>query len=215
MSSTLGHLVSVNVGAPRTTIWQDREVESSIWKEPVAGPRRVEGVNVVGDDQANREVHGGESKAVYAYSSADAAWWAAELGRELSPGIFGENLTVDGPDTAGAVVGERWRIGSVTLRVTEPRIPCSKLAMRFEDPAMTRRFADAARPGTYLGIAEAGTLEAGDAIELLDRPDHGLTVSHIERTYHRAADHLDAILACPDVSETWLTWARRQADRKH
>lgn len=214
MSSTLGALVSVNLGTPRTTRWQGREVVSAIWKEPAAGAHRVEGVNVVGDDQADRNVHGGESKAVYAYTTDDAAWWAEQLDRELSPGTFGENLTVTGPGLASAIVGERWRVGSVTLAVTEPRIPCHKLAMRMDDPTFTKRFANAARPGTYLSIVEAGTLQAGDEIILVSRPDHGLTVGHIERTYHRAADHLDAILACPDVSAGWLHWARRQADRR-
>ncbi len=214
MAISLGQLVSVNVGVPRTTRWQGRDVVSSIWKEPVSGPRRVEGVNVVGDDQADRRAHGGESKAVYAYSTADSAWWEGELGRQLPQGTFGENLTVDGPDPTSAIVGERWRIGSATLRVTEPRIPCHKLAMRMEDPAFTRRFAAGARPGTYLAISEPGTIEAGDEIELLDRPDHGLTVGAIERTYHRHADHLDAILACLDVSEGWRSWAQRQADRR-
>jgi MOSC domain-containing protein YiiM len=214
MSSPFGHLVSVNVGVPRTTEWQGRPVVSSIWKEPVSGPHRVEGVNIVGDDQADREAHGGESKAVYAYSTTDYGWWERELDRLLPPGIFGENLTVDGPDPSTAVVGERWRTGSVTLRVTEPRIPCHRLAMPMEDPTFAERFAAKARPGTYLAIAEAGTIEAGDEIVLVDRPDHGLTVSDIERTYHRAADHIDAILACADVSKSWRSWARRQADRR-
>lgn len=214
MSRLLGRLVSVNVGVPRTTTWQGREVTSAIGKDPVAGPHRVQGVNVVGDDQADREAHGGRSKAVYAYSSADSAWWAAQLGRDLPPGIFGENLTLDGPELAGSVVGERWRIGSTVLQVTEPRIPCHKLAMRMNDPAFTKRFAAAARPGTYLAIVESGTIEAGDEIVVLEQPDHGLTVGQIERTYHRAADHLEAMLSCPQLSDGWLTWARRQADRR-
>src|SRR4051795_13683330 len=114
---------------------------SSIGKTPVEGRVRVAGVNVEGDDQADRRVHGGPDKAIYAYASEDIAWWAAELGRELGPGAFGENLTTEGVDVSGAVVGERWRVGSVLLEFAQPRLPCFKLGLKFEDPKMLKRFA--------------------------------------------------------------------------
>jgi MOSC domain-containing protein YiiM len=154
-----------------------RPVMSAIGKAPVAGRVRVEGVNVAGDDQGDRRVHGGPDKAVYAYASEDAAWWAQQLGREIVPGMFGENLTTEGVDVSGAVVGERWRVGTVELEVCQPRLPCFKLGIRFADPLMVRLFGEASRPGAYLRIVREGELAAGDAIEVLDRPAHGVTVA--------------------------------------
>ena len=142
---------------------------SAIGKAPVEGRVRVAGVNVEGDDQADRRVHGGPDKAVYAYAAEDAAFWAGELGRELAPGAFGENLTTEGLDVSGAVVGERWRIGTVELEVCQPRLPCAKLALRMGEPTMVKRFAQASRPGAYLRIVAEGELGAGDAIEVARR----------------------------------------------
>ena len=122
---------------------------------------RVEGVNLAGDDQADRRVHGGPDKAVYAYASEDAAWWAAELDREIPPGMFGENLTTEGVDVSGAVIGERWRIGTVELEVCQPRLPCAKLGTRFGDLKMVRRFGEASRPGAYLRIVTRGRARRG------------------------------------------------------
>ena len=175
----MAKVVSVNVGRPRTIAVRrsGAPVESAIGKQPVAGRVRVAGVNLAGDDQADRTVHGGPDKAVYAYASEDAAWWAAELGREIVPGMFGENLTTEGVDVSGAVVGERWRVGTVELEVCQPRIPCFKLGIRFGDPLMVRRFGEANRPGAYLRIVREGELGAGDAIEVVDRPAHGVTVA--------------------------------------
>src|SRR5919112_3067033 len=143
-------VASVNVGRPRQlSVRRGRPLMSAIGKAPVDGRVRVAGVNVAGDDQADRRVHGGPDKVVYAYASEDTAWWEAELGRELGPGAFGENLTVAGVDVSGAVIGERWRIGTVELEVCQPRFPCFKLGIRFEDATMVRRFAQAERPGAY------------------------------------------------------------------
>jgi MOSC domain-containing protein YiiM len=121
--------------------------------------------------------------------SEDSAWWAAELEREIPAGMFGENLSTDGVDCSGAVIGERWAIGSVLLEVCQPRLPCFKLGMRFGDPQMLRRFAQASRPGAYLRIVEEGDLGAGDAVDVLDRPDHGVTVAMVS----------DALLLDPDL----------------
>ena len=144
------HVVSVNVGRPRQVRWHDRTVTTGIWKQPVAGRVRAADVNLDGDDQADRRVHGGPTKAIYAYSSEDYEWWASELGSPTTPGTFGENLTIAGIDLAAAVVGETWGIGTTTLRVTEPRIPCFKLGIRMGDAAFVDRFANAARPGPTL-----------------------------------------------------------------
>ena len=209
----LGRVVSVNIGQTTTVQWHGRDVSSAIWKRPVAGRHRVAGVNIDGDDQADRRVHGGPTKSVYAYAAEDYAWWEAELGQHLEPGTFGENLTTEGIDLSAAVVGERWRIGTATLRVTEPRIPCFKLGMRMGDAAFVDRFAEAGRPGTYLAIDTAGDLGASDVIELVDRPDHRLTVGEVERAYHMNRDLLPLLLDCPDLSDGWRAWARRALAR--
>jgi MOSC domain-containing protein YiiM len=171
-------VLSVNVGRPRQiAVRRGRPLMSAIFKAPVEGRVRVEGVNVAGDDQADRRVHGGPDKAVYAYASEDARWWASELEREIPPAMFGENLTLEGVDVSGAVVGSRWRIGTVELEVSQPRLPCAKLGTRFGDPAMVRRFGEASRPGAYLRIVTEGELGAGDDVEILSRPLHGVTVA--------------------------------------
>jgi MOSC domain-containing protein YiiM len=178
----MARLLSVNVGRPQPVGRQrGNVVKSAIAKAPVEGRVRVAGVNVEGDDQADRRVHGGPDKAIYAYASEDIAWWSAELGRELGAGAFGENLTVEGVDVSGAVVGERWRLGTVELEVCQPRFPCFKLGLRFGDPQMLKRFTLAERPGAYLRIVREGEIGAGDAIAIDGRPDHGITVALVAR----------------------------------
>ena len=125
-------LVSINVGRVRTVTLGERPVRTAIWKEAIDGPVRLRGVNLDGDDQADRAVHGGPDKAVYAYAAEDLAWWTGRLGREVGPGTFGENLTTRGVDLAGALVGERWSVGSAVLEVSQPRVPCYKLGIRME-----------------------------------------------------------------------------------
>jgi len=136
--SGAARVVSVNVGRPRTVEWHGREVRSAIWKEPVAGRLRVEGVLVEGDAQADLRVHGGPTKSVYAYAVEDYRWWSEQVGEELGPGTFGDNLTIEGIDPVRTVIGERWAIGTAVLRVTEPRIPCFKLGIRMGDAASAR-----------------------------------------------------------------------------
>ncbi|MBA2516507.1 MAG: MOSC domain-containing protein [Solirubrobacterales bacterium] len=174
-----GLVLSVNVGRPAELRTPKRVVMSSIVKYPVAGQVAARGVNLDGDEQADKANHGDFSKAVYAYAREDAAWWEEVIGRPLGPAAFGENLTVSGMDLTQARVGERWRIGTVELRVTGPRIPCFKLAAVMDDPGFVRRFARAGRPGAYLSIARAGELSAGDRIEPLSRPEHGVTVGMV------------------------------------
>jgi MOSC domain-containing protein YiiM len=210
---TIGRVVSVNVGRPRTVDWHGRVVTTAIWKQPVGGRLRLQGVNIDGDDQADRRVHGGPTKAVYAYAAEDYAWWADTLGTTLEPGTFGDNLTVTDINLADAVVGERWRIGSALLRVTEPRIPCFKLGLRMADAGFVERFADAARPGTYLAIDDAGELGAGDRIELLHRPDHQVTVGMVERAYHGHLELRAQLVDVPDLSEAWRHWASKALAR--
>jgi MOSC domain-containing protein YiiM len=171
-----GRLISVNVGVPKRVDTGRRIVETAIWKDPVEGRVKVRGVNLDGDRQADLTVHGGPNKAVYAYAIEETARWEEELGRPLGPGAWGENLTTEGVDVSGAVLGERWRIGTTLLEVVQPRLPCFKLALKMEDPTFVRRFAMASRPGAYLKILEEGEIGTGDEIEVSGRPEHGLDV---------------------------------------
>jgi MOSC domain-containing protein YiiM len=204
-------LVSVNVGRPaQIAVRRGRPLMSAIGKAPVDGRVRVAGVNVDGDDQADRRVHGGPDKAVYAYASEDASWWAEQLGRDVDPGAFGENLTTAGVDVSGAVVGERWRIGSVELEVSQPRIPCAKLGLRFGDPMMVKRFALARRPGAYLRIVREGELGAGDPIEVGPRPAHGITVRLVsEAILHD--ERLMGAATAPELAASLADWMRERA----
>ncbi len=212
MSVMSPELLSVNVGRPRTVPRGKATVRTAIWKHPIEGPAAARGVNLEGDDQADRAVHGGPDKAIYAYAREDTAWWEAELGRALGPGAFGENLTVAGLDLATMEVGRRWRVGSAVLEVSQPRLPCFKLGLRFGDPRMLKRFAAAGRTGTYLRIVEEGSLAAGDAIEVGPAPGHGVTVALIADAYLR--DHALAarMLAAPQLPAGWRKWAQRHSE---
>jgi MOSC domain-containing protein YiiM len=199
-------VVSVNAGQVRTVVYGGGIVTTGIWKEPVDGRVAVGGVNVEGDDQADRTVHGGIDKAVYSYASEDYAWWSSELGRELGPGTFGENLTVEGVDVLEAVIGQRWRVGSAGLEVSEPRFPCFKLGIRMADPRFLKRFASARRPGTYLRIAEEGEIGAGDTIEVLSTPDHGVTIGRFNEAYLGDRTGLQDLLRADQLSDSWREW---------
>jgi len=171
-------VLSVNVGRPRPVDTGRRTVLTAIWKVPVQRRVRVRGVNLEGDDQADRSVHGGPDKAVYAYAIEETREWEGELARDLGPGALGENLTTEGIDVSGALIGERWRVGTTLLEVVQPRLPCFKLGLRMNDPSFVKRFARASRPGAYLRVIEEGDLAAGDAVEVDTGilPDHGVTV---------------------------------------
>ena len=179
----LGKVLSVSVGGAREFEYHGRPARSAIWKTPVSGRVAVAGVNLAGDDQADREAHGGPDKAVYAYAVEDARWWEQEVGRPFAYAEFGENLTTEGIDVNGALVGERWAIGSTVLEVSEPRVPCWRLGVRMNDPAFLRRFTAALRPGAYLRIVSEGDLGEGDAIRVVAqaraRPDRPRRVPHL------------------------------------
>jgi MOSC domain-containing protein YiiM len=140
-------------------------VTTAIFKEPVEGPVAVHGVNFDGDDQADRRVHGGPDKAVYAYAAEDYEWWAATTG-PLAPGTFGENLTTVGIALNECNIGDRWHVGSAVLEVAQPRSPCFKLGIRMDDDTFPGRFTTARRPGVYLRVVVAGAVTAGDPIEV-------------------------------------------------
>jgi MOSC domain-containing protein YiiM len=205
-----GRLLSVNVGTVRQIELAGQARTTAIWKLPVSGRVAVRGVNLAGDDQADRRAHGGPDKAVYAYAREDYAWWERQLDRTLDPGMFGENLTTEGIDLTDALVGERWRVGSAVLQVTSPRVPCWKLGARMGDPRFPARFAAAGRPGAYLAILEQGALGAGDRIQVIHRPGHGVTVGLVAASYHRDHRLAASILAAPELAGAWRHWAEHQ-----
>lgn len=163
-------IVAISVGRPREVRWKGRSVLTSIFKAPVEGPVRATRTNLEGDEQSDLEVHGGEDKAVYAYPAEHYAYWRDQLpGIDLPWGAFGENLTVEGLLEHEVRTGDRLRAGSVEFVVTDPRMPCYKLGLRFDDPYMVKRFHASGRTGFYLSVAQQGEIRAGDAIALLAR----------------------------------------------
>ena len=206
--TTAAKVLSVNVGSPREFEYNGRLVRSAIWKSPVSGRIAVRGVNLDGDDQADREAHGGPDKAIYSYAIEDTRWWEHEIGRSLSYGEFGENLTTEGIEVNDALVGERWEIGTTVLEVSEPRVPCWRLGVRMNDKLFPRRFTEALRPGTYLRIVVEGDLSAGDTIRVVEKPDHDLTIRDVFRIYTRDRDEVARIIEVPQMSESWKRWAR-------
>jgi MOSC domain-containing protein YiiM len=202
---------SINVGTPRTVDRHGREFATSIWKAPVQHRVAVRGINLAGDDQADRSVHGGEYKAVYAYGRDDLDWWSRELGRKLEAGIFGENLTIGGVHVSSALVGERWKIGTATFEVTQPRFPCFKLAAKMDDPHFVRRFAAAGRPGAYLRIVKEGEIGAGDTVEVVHRPDHEITMRAMAHIYLEDHDDAFRLRGLPGLPPEWDEWIDRRS----
>lgn len=174
-----GRVESVNVAAPAAQRWAPPRGVSGIDKRSVPGPVRLTASGLDGDTVVDTVHHGGPEQAVYAYAVEELAFWAAELGRPMGPGRAGENLTVSGVDCSGAVVGERWRVGGAVLRVTGPRIPCTKFAGFTGVPDLVTRFLAAGRPGCYLAVEEPWEVRAGDDVVLLDRPGHGVTAAEV------------------------------------
>lgn len=155
---------------------------SAIDKRPAEGLVAVHKLGLHGDVQANREHHGGEDQALYAYAQEDADSWSAELGRDIPPGFFGENLRTEQLAVTEAVIGERWRIGdTVTVEVTSPRVPCATFAHRMGEKGWVRRFTEKSLTGAYLRVLSVGSIRAGDGIKLVYRPDHGVTVGRFFR----------------------------------
>ncbi len=204
-------IVSVNTGAVRTVEHGGELVTTGIFKEPVAGRVRLRGVNFDGDDQADRSVHGGPDRAAYAYAAEDYDWWSAELRRDCAPGLFGENLTTRGIDVSGALIGERWRMGSALVQVTSPRVPCYKLAMKLGDPAFVKHFARALRPGAYLSIVQEGGVAAGDAIEIVHRPPHAMTLAEMAKIYFFERHRIGELVHVEALPAAWRDWAREHA----
>ncbi len=173
-------LVSVSVGRPREVEWDGERVLTSIFKAPVAGRVRVRRLNIEGDEQSDLEVHGGADKAVYAYPAEHYAFWRKELpGVELPWGVFGENLTTEGLLEDGVHIGDRLRAGSAEFVVTEPRMPCYKLALRFGRTDMVKRFMKSGRTGFYLAVLKEGEIGAGDALSITGADQHRISIAAV------------------------------------
>jgi MOSC domain-containing protein YiiM len=210
-AASAARVLSVNVGRPREVQWQGRTVTTAIWKAPHDGPLAVDTINIDGDDQADRRVHGGVDKAVYAYATEDYAWWTTALGtaEPLGPGRFGENLTTAGLDLRESRIGDRWRVGTVLLEVAQPRTPCFKLGIRMGDDEFPGKFTAAGRPGAYLRVLEPGTLNAGDLITVTPADPSSVTLAAVADD--DADDGVLAFLANdPRVPEVWRRVARHR-----
>ncbi len=199
-------LISVNVAHPRSVTYRGRTYDTAIFKEPVAGRVAVRRLNIDGDSQGNLKTHGGPDMAVYVFGHENYSFWSREMGRELACGAFGENLTVTGLDEATVAIGDIFSIGSARFQVTEPRTPCHKLAMKFEDPDLPRRFAATGHVGFYLRVLTEGNIAAGDAITLEARDAAGVTVADILGLWANkgaTAGELRRALAVAALSATW------------
>jgi MOSC domain-containing protein YiiM len=204
-------LLSVNVGQPRTVEWQGRLVETSIFKAPVAGPITLRALNLDGDRQADLSVHGGAHKAVYVYPSEHYGFWHSELpGIDMPWGMFGENFTTTGL-LEDLHIGDRLRLGSAEVIVSEPRVPCYKLGLKFGRADMVKRFLASRRTGFYVMVAKEGVVQAGDEITWLARAEHSVSIADVTDLYAskqpnpailRRAVHLDAL------SEAWRGFLR-------
>ena len=182
MCPASGRIEAVCVsGADLLPLPDKRPNRSGIDKRPVAGPVAVLELGLDGDVQVNKKHHGGEGQAVYAYAQEDADWWVAELDRELPPGRFGENLRTTGLDLRNAVLGDRWRVGTALFEVTAWRTPCANFARFWGIPDLVKRFAAHGATGAYLRVLQTGEIAAGDAVEIVSRPGHGVTVEQAFR----------------------------------
>jgi len=207
-------LLSVNVGLPREVEWNEKIIRTSIFKAPVSGRVRVAKLNLKGDQQSDLSVHGGIDKAVYAYPSEHYPFWREELpGTDLPWGVFGENFTTKGLLEETVHIGDRLRIGSAEFVVTQPRMPCFKLGIRFGRSDIVKRFLQSGRSGFYLAVLREGEVTVGDSIELLERDEHGITVTDVVNLYRRDAtnqDLLRRVSELPSLPKSWRDYFRKR-----
>jgi MOSC domain-containing protein YiiM len=200
-------LLSLNVGLPRAVIWQNRTITTGIFKQPVQGSVQLRQLNLAGDQQADLTVHGGRDKAVYAYPSEHYSYWRGELpGSDLPAGSFGENFTTEGLLEDSVHIGDRFRVGSAQIVVTQPRLPCYKLGIKFARTDIVKRFADSRRTGFYFSVAEEGQVTAGDAIDLLQRDESNLTVADITRLYLVGEEDPEAMRKAIQLESLPASW---------
>ncbi len=207
-------ILSVNVGLPREIFYQGRTIHTGIFKIPVEGRVRVSALNLSGDRQADLTVHGGPSKAVYAYPAEHYAFWRQELlGIDFPWGSFGENLTTEGLLEGDLNIGDRLCVGSVELMVTEPRLPCYKLGAKFKRDDMVRRFLKSRRTGFYCAVLREGELAANDTVQYLSRGDGGITVADITRLYAFDKQDVSGIRRAAEIEALPMSWRSYFRDR--
>jgi len=210
-------LLSINVGLAKDVFHEGRIIRSGIFKTPIEGPVRVHALNLEGDQQADLTVHGGPSKAVYVYPSEHYAYWRKELPElEFPYGSFGENLSTEGLLERDLNIGDHFCVGTVELAVTEPRLPCYKLGVKFNRDDMVKRFLKSRRTGFYCAVLREGTINAGDTIQLLSRDQHHVTVADITRLYaFDKSDHaaMRRALEVKALSESWRGYFRERIEK--
>jgi len=207
-------VISVSVGLPREVVWRGRTVRTSIFKEPVAGPVFVKRLNLAGDRQSDLAVHGGVDKAVYVYPVEHYPFWREKLRiADLPWGSFGENLTTEGLDEATIQIGDRLKIGTASFAVTQPRMPCYKLALRFDRLEMVKLFLQSGRTGFYLSVVQEGALKAGDTISLQREHESTVTVADITSLYAQDAANQELLKRATEVAalpEAWREYFRER-----
>jgi len=206
-SSSVMQVTSVNVGLPREVVWKGRTVMTGIFKEAVAGRVAVRRLNLEGDRQADLTVHGGPEKAVYAYPAEYYSFWREQFPEmDLPWGMFGENLTVEGLLDETVHIGDRFQVGSAHLVVTQPRLPCYKLGLKFGRDDILKRFLQSGLTGFYFAVLKEGEVGAGDLIRLLHRDEHLVKVTDITRLYRQDKHNLDLlqrVLAVEALPKGW------------
>ncbi len=207
-------LVSINVGLEREIEWRGDTVRTSIFKSPVAGQVRVTKLNLEGDQQTDLSVHGGIARAIYAYSSEHYAYWREELpGTDFPWGAFGENFTTEGLLDDSVHIGDRLRVGTTELMVSQPRMPCFKLGIRFSRPDMVKRFHVSGGNGFYLAVLQEGEVTAGDRFTWSARDESGVTVAEVVRLYttdDADQDLLQRVIELPALTEGWREHFRKR-----
>jgi MOSC domain-containing protein YiiM len=207
-------LISVNVGLPRDIIVGGKTVRTSIWKNPVHGRVHVSTLNLNGDQQSDLSVHGGVDKAVYLYPGEHYSYWRTQLpGVDLPWGAFGENFTTEGVLEDQIKVGDRVRIGSAEFTVTQPRMPCYKLGIRFNRRDMVKRFLESKRIGFYLAVLREGDVESGDAIEFIEKQESGVTIKDIVSLYStdsQSQELLRRATELPELPQAWRDYFRNR-----
>ena len=207
-------LVAISVGGPRKVEWRGKTVRTSIFKDPVAGPVRVQKLNLAGDEQSDLSVHGGVDKAVYAYPSEHYAYWCEQLPEMKLPwGSFGENLTTEGLNDKTLQIGDRLSIGSAEFVVTQPRLPCFKLGVRFGRPDMVKRFQKSGRTGFYLAVLQEGVISAGDSIQVVSVGQPSVSVAEIARLYTADEAEQELLRQASELaalSEDWREYFRNR-----
>jgi len=191
--------------------WTGSEGRTGIDKRSVAGAIEFKNNGVVGDRVIDTNVHGGYEQAVYAYAREDAQWWEREIDEEIPAGRFGENLTTEGIDVNAAIIGEQWKIGSVILEVSQPRIPCRVFAGFWKRATLIKDFTQAGRPGTYLRIIKEGTAQAGDVIEVIFKPDHTISISDLFAAKSGERSKINKIKDVTYLSPEFKEWSQKIA----